>query len=220
VRKRKTSPYRRRTNWNITLRNRNSEGIPLQSKRTSRSLAVSIGLQLNHPKRSQMKKRVLLSLLCVIFVSCSPAPPPKTHCQEWVHLDWFDLNDPNKLPHSEVGPLHCNGTCKDKSPCKPQTQNINIPGGGDGLIKKEWCGCPEDPNEPNLCHGVRETYRSGNKQIVKFNCHGDCPAAEPGEVCREVHRQTDAPKGVDKRFVVQCECLGPPPQPAESPTPE
>lgn len=153
-----------------------------------------------------MKTLLWISVICVVLVGCQGRVQGPT-CQEWIYLDWHDLNDPNKLPRSEFGELHCNGTCKDKSQCKPQTQNLNVQ--GDGLIKKEWCGCPEDPNEPKHCHGVRETYRSGDKLIVKFNCHGDCPAPGPGESCREIHRQTDAPAGVDKRYVVQCECLGP-----------
>jgi hypothetical protein len=133
--------------------------------------------------------------------------PSEPRCQEWIHQDWYDLNHPTKMPRSEYGELHCNGTCKDGSPCKPHCQEFDIP--GDGLIKKEWCACPEDRTEPKHCHGVRETYRSGGKIFVKFNCHGTCPGEGPREMCKEVPRPVEAPPGVERRYIVQCECLGP-----------
>jgi hypothetical protein len=133
--------------------------------------------------------------------------PSEPKCQEWIYLDWYDLNHPTKMPRSEFGELKCNGKCGDGSQCKPHSQEFDIP--GDGLIKKEWCGCPEDRAEPTFCHGVRETYRSGGRIFVKFNCHGDCPGKVPrGETCREEHRPVDAPAGVERRYIVQCECLG------------
>ncbi len=154
-----------------------------------------------------MTKNLLQMLLCLVtLLLLSTACEKKPICQEWVFVDLFNVNDPEKI-RIEYGPIHCNGICQDKSPCKPQIQNINIP--GDGLIRKEWCGCKEDPNEPLFCHGVRETYRSNNRIIVRFNCRGKCPVEVPGEMCREVHRQTDPPAGVDRRFVAQCECLAP-----------
>jgi hypothetical protein len=137
--------------------------------------------------------------------------PKEPKCQEFIWVDWFDLNNPDKMPHSEWGELQCNGGCDDHSQCKPRSEEFDLP--GDGLVKKEWCACPESPKEPEHCHGVRETYRSGGKLIVRFNCHGDCPAQSDG--CKEVHRQVaDPPPGVDRRYVVTCECLerepGPP----------
>jgi hypothetical protein len=139
--------------------------------------------------------------------------PKEPKCQEFIYVDWFDLNNPNKMPHSEWGELKCNGRCDDQSQCKPHFEEFELP--GDGLVKKEWCACPESPKEPGHCHGVRETYRSGGKLIVRFNCHGECPAKET-DGCEEVHRQVDdSPPGVDRRYIVTCECLERKPAPPE-----
>lgn len=144
--------------------------------------------------------------LAVALEGCrAPDRPDRgPFCQGFVFIDWRNLDDPEQLPQSEFGELRCNGACPDGSRCTVQHEEFDEPQGG--VIRREWCACPGQ-SEPAFCHGVRELFVSGENRIWRFNCRplDGCPAE--GDFCREIHRQVDAPEGVDKRFLAQCECV-------------
>ena len=143
----------------------------------------------------------MTKLLCASFVvliaaamlSCT-TKKDEVYCQAFWYIDY--VYDEDSMPQSTYGELHCNGQCPDGKECKTFSEEQEE----GNISKREWCGCEGDP-EPSYCHAVRETYRNG---IVRVNCHGDCPV--DSDFCRESHREIEAPEGVDKRYIGQCEC--------------
>jgi hypothetical protein len=158
-----------------------------------------------HPRRIVLP--ILASgLILVTFAGCQATAPPDAgpSCQGFLYIDWQIPEDTTELPTSTYGELRCNGQCPDGSRCTVQSEEFETP--QRGIVKREWCACPAE-QEPDHCHGVRELYVSGERRIWRFNCHGDCPAE--GDFCREQHREVEAPDGVDKRMLAQCECIKP-----------
>jgi len=145
----------------------------------------------------------------------APAPPPdQVRCQGFVVIDYTAPEEPEGFLQKTVGPLGCNGVCEDGSRCEPQVEEFED--GPGGLERREWCGCPGE-EEPEFCHGVRETFVIGGRRIERFNCRpaeGGCPAE--GDLCRQVQRKIEPPpEGVEERYIAQCECAAPPPETPE-----
>lgn len=155
--------------------------------------------------RTKVPMRV--AIFCVFAVGgcrTTNRPDAGPYCEGFVFIDEFAPTDSSPFWRREFGELRCNGKCPDGSPCVVQSQNFEPVLGR--IIRREWCGCAGE-REPTECHGVRELYNLQNQMIWRFNCHGNCPVK--GEFCREVHRQVEAPAGVDKRLRAECECVAP-----------
>lgn len=160
--------------------------------------------------------RCCAMVLVVLGASCNDGRlvGPGDRCEGTVQIDIgpSPLLEGGPLQATSVlsvGPLLCNGVCNDGTRCTPQGKDIED--AGDGVIRREWCGCPGEP-EPERCHFVRLIVRSANSSFPDTKCVGSCPVQTDQCVIfkRDLPPPADPslpPGGRRSRFQEQCGCF-------------